>query len=90
MQQLVEGMEIYQRVGKQDLTADVNFSDLQGWSQAWVGAGRLEELASFLSNRVVAGNDNDRRVMDPMGVGSAFWVLSQVKTGSGTPSISTP
>src|SRR6478752_5771540 len=36
LQQRLEGAAIYENPGRQDLTADVNFTDLQNWSQPWV------------------------------------------------------
>jgi SAM-dependent MidA family methyltransferase len=72
-QQRLEGAEIYQRIGKQDLTVDVNFTDLMNWSEELelekVG---YEKQTEFLQ-RYGEGSD----VMAGAGVGDAFQVLSQ-------------
>lgn len=73
MQQRLEGAAIYQNIGFQDLTADVNFTDLIEWSAPWMRAQRLETLAGFLEN-TGAGP-----LADPDGVGGAFLVLDQLR-----------
>lgn len=78
LQQRLEGAEIYQNIGRQDLTADVNFSDLIDWSAPWAGESRLETLAGFLKRRGI----EDRELTDPDGAGGAFMVLDQTR---GTP-----
>jgi SAM-dependent MidA family methyltransferase len=49
LQQRLEGAEIYQNIGRQDLTADVNFTDLQDWSSPWVTSQRLMDFRDFLT-----------------------------------------
>jgi len=51
-QQLISGGDIYKRVGKQDLTCDVNFSEIQQWGelQGWQTI-KLEDQYTFLNNR---------------------------------------
>ena len=49
-QQRLEGPAIYANPGHQDLTADVNFTDLRNWSQPWVSGQRLETFGEFLGN----------------------------------------
>jgi SAM-dependent MidA family methyltransferase len=83
-QQRLTGMELYQRMGKQDITADVNFSDLQAW-----GAGLgwdmecFESQADFISRHVKGAADRARRnpadsfVLDQQGAGGAFKALVQ-------------
>lgn len=72
-QQRLEGAEIYQRIGKQDLTVDVNFTDLMNWGRELelekVG---YEKQTEFL-HRYGEGSD----VMAGAGAGDAFRVLSQ-------------
>jgi SAM-dependent MidA family methyltransferase len=77
LQQRLEGPAIYQNVGRQDITADVNFTDLQKWSQPWVDDQRLMSFGTFLR---AFGNQHDRKpdaISDNLGVGTAFLVLDQ-------------
>jgi SAM-dependent MidA family methyltransferase len=82
----LEGAAVYGRFGQQDLTADVNFTDLQAWGEA---AGlRTRSLISqedFIRRWVP---DLDRRaraepalayITHPAGPGTAFKVLEQEK-----------
>ena len=75
LQQRLEGAEIYQNIGRQDLTADVNFTDLMDWSAPWVKESRLESLAAFLKRSGIV----DRELTDPLGAGGAFMVLDQTR-----------
>jgi len=80
----MERAEVYQRAGRQDLTADVNFSHLREWGEE----GGLEER-EFSTQRAFmlrikpeleerAANDFALQfVLDPSGVGNAFQVLWQ-------------
>ncbi len=72
--QRLEGPAIYQNPGRQDLTADVNFTDLQQWSTPWVRKQRLMSLGDFVRNFHGHG---DAALGDPMGAGGAFLVLEQ-------------
>ncbi len=74
MQQRIEGPGIYQNVGRQDLTADVNFTDLMQWSSPWVENQQLQSLAAFLAAHAT---DTDRDLTDESGAGGAFLVLDQ-------------
>lgn len=74
MQQRIEGPGIYENPGRQDLTADVNFSDLRRWSGPWAETLRLVTQREFL--HPFAGPD-DAAVMDEHGAGGAFRVLEQ-------------
>jgi SAM-dependent MidA family methyltransferase len=83
----IEGAEIYQRAGRQDITADVNFSDLREWG----GEGGLEELG-FATQRdfmlrikpgLEARAEKDsalRFVLDSDGAGTAYRILWQART----------
>ena len=75
MQQRIEGPAIYQNPGRQDLTADVNFSDLIEWSRPWTADHRLLTLAAFLRER---GQTADAGLTDEAGAGGAFMVLDQL------------
>lgn len=74
LQQRIEGLDIYQNPGRQDLTADVNFSDLIEWSRPWTADHRLQTLATFLRKR---GQTADTELTDEAGAGGAFMVLDQ-------------
>ena len=84
MHQRLAGAEIYERMGRQDLTADVNFSDLRHWGEE-LGWRRttLETQAAFLQRHVTdatarAVQDAAARfLLDGAGAGSAFKVLTQ-------------
>jgi len=71
----LEGPEVYRRFGRQDLTADVNFSDLARWGEAAGLAGTtLVSQADFLAGMAIGGP-----MADPGGTGGAFRVLEQVR-----------
>jgi len=71
--QQIEGAGIYARIGKQDLTADVNFADLIAWGEGLgLETNFLQTQSTFLEAHG-AGSDP----MAGPGVGEAFQVLSQ-------------
>lgn len=74
LQQRMDGPSIYWNPGRQDLTADVNFSDLIDWSRPWSANHRLLTLAGFLRER---GQAADASLTDETGAGGAFMVLEQ-------------
>ncbi|MBV9390382.1 MAG: SAM-dependent methyltransferase [Verrucomicrobia bacterium] len=76
-----EGLDIYLRAGKQDITADVNFADLRRWGRC---AGLAEDF--YLTQREFiprwmpvdkVEKAADRFVSAPEGMGLAMKVLSQ-------------
>jgi SAM-dependent MidA family methyltransferase len=83
-QQRIEGINIFSRAGYQDLTADVNFIDLQVW-----GESVALKTVSYLTQRefVARWNPNALRRADAAaeftlkenGAGTAFKVLHQRK-----------
>jgi SAM-dependent MidA family methyltransferase len=77
-QQRLEGAAIYQRPGRQDLTADVNFTDLMNWSQAWISEQRLSRFNEFLQAHQ---SPADAQLCDAQGAGGAFLVLDQKCAG---------
>jgi SAM-dependent MidA family methyltransferase len=83
LQQRLEGPAIYQNPGRQDLTADVNFTDLIDWSAPWTCDAKLRTLAEFLASSRAAGNQADRDLTDPHGAGGAFMVLDQARRENG-------
>jgi SAM-dependent MidA family methyltransferase len=76
--QRLEGPAIYQNPGRQDITADVNFSDLVDWSAPWTTNVKLQTLAEFLVPVQDNGNPVDVGLSDPHGAGGAFMVLDQL------------
>lgn len=83
-QQRLTGAEVYQRMGRQDITADVNFTDLQRWGESlgW-RTDVFETQASFISRHIgnaaerAKVNAADAFVLDAAGAGRAFKVLVQ-------------
>ncbi|MEI7956355.1 MAG: SAM-dependent methyltransferase [Verrucomicrobiota bacterium] len=76
-QQRLEGPAIYENPGRQDLTADVNFTDLRDWSAPWATAANPLPLGDFLRPFTDPANPADQKLLDPHGAGSAFLVLDQ-------------
>ena len=81
---LDEPGEIFQRAGKQDLTADVNFTDLIQWGrEVGLVGGRLMDQRTFLLGAVPGLEQRAQRepeigfLIDPAGAGGAFQVLEQ-------------
>jgi SAM-dependent MidA family methyltransferase len=79
--QRVEGSDLYTRLGQQDLTADVNFTDLETWGAAigWRNENwetQREFIHRFLAEFTPRTTD-EARLMDPVGAGGAFKVLQQ-------------
>ena len=79
------GVEVYQRFGQQDLTADVNFDDLKRWGER-AGLTNLafitqaEFLRNWLSPQMLGKTDEDPALaflLNPQGAGEAFKVLEQ-------------
>ena len=77
MHQRLEGSAIYQNPGHQDITADVNFSDLIAWSAPWTTDVKLRTLAEFIGPFQNKGNPVDADLSDPNAAGGAFMVLDQ-------------
>lgn len=74
-QQRLEGMEVYQNPGRQDLTADVNFTDLQDWSAPWTSEQRLMTFRQFLTEHTVISAAD--YLLDDRDAADAFLVLHQ-------------
>ncbi|MGI9244247.1 MAG: SAM-dependent methyltransferase [Verrucomicrobiales bacterium] len=78
--------EFLQRAGAQDLTADVNFSDLMGWGQALgLGEGQLLTQRDFLLQNLAGLEARAKRqealafLLAPGGAADAFQVLEQCR-----------
>ena len=76
-QQRLEGAAIYDYPGRQDLTADVNFTDLAAWSTPWAAAASPQPLGEFLHLFVDPASPVDQSLVDAQGAGTAFLVLEQ-------------
>ncbi len=80
-----DGPEVYQRFGQQDLTADVNFADLQRWGAALgLAVESLGTQADFLRGWLPPPVLDQATIdpalaflLDPEGAGGAFKVLEQ-------------
>jgi SAM-dependent MidA family methyltransferase len=81
LQQRFVGPEIYQNVGRQDLSADVNFTDLMNWSQPWCAGQHLQSLGDFLRDAIDPRQPADRALGDASGAGAAFLVLDEQCAG---------
>lgn len=80
----LEGPDVYARMGQQDLTADVNFTDLQHWGEALgLRTAQLSSQHGFIREYAASGlerlaeDEKAAFVMDPAGAGGAFRVLVQ-------------
>ena len=80
-QQRIDGPEIYERAGHQDLTADVNFSDLVRWGEELgLTAAPLQTQRDFILHWNPGVESTDAataQILDPLGAGRAFKVLEQ-------------
>lgn len=77
MQQRLEGLAIYGNPGRQDLTADVNFTDLRDRGREWSTESTLRTFGEFLGPFLDPANPADAYLADPSGPGGAFLVLDQ-------------
>ncbi len=83
-QQRFEGDEVYQHFGRQDITCDVNFTDLIRWGERLgMATGPLTTQAKFMLTyvpRLARRARRDERLaflLDPDGMGGAVRVLVQ-------------
>lgn len=77
LQQRLEGPAIYENPGRQDLTADVNFTDLQRWPGSRLETVKLSTQQQFLQPFADPSDPADAHALDPHGAGGAFLVLDQ-------------
>jgi SAM-dependent MidA family methyltransferase len=82
--QRIDGMGIYLRPGRQDLTSDVNFVDLKNWGeQLELETVQLVTQAEFIrqwaKSKTKEEKFADQYIADESGVGQAFKVLHQRK-----------
>jgi SAM-dependent MidA family methyltransferase len=86
LQQRVEGADCYLHPGRQDLTADANFTDLADWAAPWAETVALGPLHEFLRPFADPASPTDRALLDPDGAGGAFRVLEQCRRQQEAPS----
>jgi SAM-dependent MidA family methyltransferase len=79
LQQRLEGPAVYQNAGRQDLTADVNFTDLSQWMKLSKGSSTLLTQREFLLPFSDLRNPADTVLIDPAGAGTAFKVMKVTK-----------
>jgi SAM-dependent MidA family methyltransferase len=87
-QQRFEGLEVYHRFGKQDLTADVNFTDLRDWTErcGWRTLAMTTQAEFLAAYGARHAGLHDAQLADHTGAGGAFKVLeSQITAGSSNP-----
>lgn len=78
--QRITGPAVYQNIGHQDITADVNFTDLMQWGKE-LGLKTVSYLkqAEYLTPFISPDNEADAFLTMEHGAGSAFKVLIQEK-----------
>lgn len=76
LQQRIEGHAVYQNPGRQDLTADVDFSDLAKWLHDLApGSSTLASQHDFLLPHLRPNQEPDQLLIHKDGAGTAFRVL---------------
>ncbi|MCX6875489.1 MAG: SAM-dependent methyltransferase [Verrucomicrobia bacterium] len=78
--QRLEGPAIYDIPGRQDLTADVNFTDLTEWSAPWCAASSLLPFREFIQAAADPSNPTDQALLNEHGAGTAYLVLDQSRS----------
>lgn len=76
-QQRLEGADVYQHVGRQDLTTDVNFDDLVLWATPWLATTCLSDLRAWVLRWGGLEGEQDSALWSDEGAGGAFQVLEQ-------------
>lgn len=74
LHQCQHGEQVYLNPGLQDITADVNFTDLEEWSKPWLENDRLQNMADFIRPYC---SKNERDLME---AASHFLCLEQSRT----------
>ena len=82
MHQCLTGPAVYQNPGRQDITCDVNYSDLIQWGEELgMKTLSLRSQAEFLQP-FCDGSDADTFLQSSAGAGGAFQVLLQELPGA--------
>jgi len=76
-QQRGEGLAVYENPGRQDITADVNFTDLINPSSDWFAEHTLRTFGDFVKPFTRPEIEADRYLTNEEGPGGAFLVLDQ-------------
>jgi SAM-dependent MidA family methyltransferase len=76
-QQRLEGLAVYENPGRQDITADVNFTDLIDWTNEGSANHSLRSFEEFIQPFTAHTDRTDQYLTDVTGAGSAFLVLDQ-------------
>ncbi len=77
--QTLSGMDIYQNPGRQDMTSDVNFTDLANWGNSLgLQNAPLQTQADFI-RKFASDSLEDQYLLDESGPGKEFKVLHQSK-----------
>lgn len=74
LQQRITGPGIYQNIGRQDLTADIIFTDMIEWTSHFAESAVLQSQRDFLLPWVKDDHPGDRHAVDELGAGEAFRV----------------
>ncbi len=75
LNQRLEGPAVYQNPGRQDLTADVNFTDLARWAAPWCECSPPQPLAGFLGDHLACPPGTTSPMGDVDALGGAFHVM---------------
>ncbi len=79
--QEMRGPDLYQRMGWQDVTADVNFSDLENWGAelGWKNESLVNQRVFIVGELgvTIPKTTHEARLLDPVGAGGCFQVLQQ-------------
>jgi len=75
--QQVDGPELWARPSHQDLTADVNFSDLERWCEGRLRTRSRDPQHRRLAAHLAPDHLGDRAAASPAGAGAAFLWLEQ-------------
>lgn len=76
-QQRIEGPALYQNIGRQDLTADINFTDYRTWTRdLGLQETFYDTQSTFLQTQnVTPRTPADHHLIHPQGAGTAFKVV---------------
>jgi SAM-dependent MidA family methyltransferase len=82
MQHRVEGPALYQNIGRQDLTADINFTDYRTWTRdLGLHETFYDTQSTFLqSQNVTPKTHADHHLLHPDGPGTAFKVVVHARS----------
>jgi SAM-dependent MidA family methyltransferase len=77
LHQRLDGPALYHNIGRQDITADINFTDYRKWTQTlgWEECA-FQNQASFIASRTQLTSN---QLMDSDGAGGAFKVVAHRK-----------